>query len=431
MARVGRLVGGGFAALLIAPWLGGVVAHAASSTPPPSGDDRATSYSGNIVEQDDNKCPVPGLENDLTYPGSGIGGFTITTDAAKQNLTVSAVPTGLQIDAFVVKGGDGYNVYPSGVFSSDLPVSGLHAPLVGNPPTIVPTISHWFLCYGTADEQPPPDVTPPSATITGDCDSAEATLNAGSEATVFTVTRGGDLAGTDYPIDANGSLGVPLALDSTHSTVTVTANGQTLKTFSRDNAVCDRGSGGGGDDGNGNGGGGDQGGSGGNGAGGGSTGATVTNPATSASDACKSGITVTLSNLGATVPVTFTLTAPDGSVSTATVGANKSTTRSFAVTEDSTGTVTVAAPGLTTKTFSYHKNCVTVLGVKHVRHHHRSNRGERTKVLGNQASAAQLPFTGFNARGGLVDAGLTIGLGLALCMVAARRREPAPARRRR
>src|SRR4051812_25617131 len=141
MTRVTRLVGGGFAALLIAPWIGGVVAHASSSTPPPSGDDRATSYSGNIVEQDDNKGPVPGFEDDLTYPGSGISGFAVTTDAAKQNLTVSAVPAGVQIDAFVVKGGDGYNVYPSGVFTQGLPVNGLHAPLVGNPPTIVPTIS--------------------------------------------------------------------------------------------------------------------------------------------------------------------------------------------------------------------------------------------------------------------------------------------------
>jgi hypothetical protein len=114
------------------------------------------------------------------------------------------------------------------------------------------------------------------------------------------------------------------------------------------------------------------------------------------------------------------------------VGANQSTTRSFAVSEDTAGTVTVAAPGLASKTFTYHKDCVTVLGVKHVRHHvrhHRTNRGDRTGVL---SSGAQLPFTGFNARGGLVDGGLTIGLGLALCVIAARRREqPTPVRRRR
>jgi hypothetical protein len=418
MARVTRLVGGGFAALLIAPWLGGVVANASSSTPPLSGDIRATAVAGNATT-----CSDVGFPDDTAFgagnsSGNSGSGFTVTSDG--QNLTVSAIPANTTIDVLIVKGGDAYNEYPSGTFTT-LPTVGLHAPLVGQDKN-VPTISHWFLCSGPS--QPQPLVTPPTATSTGDCDSADIVLNAGSNATDFTVTRAGDLAGQIVPVGAGQTQHYPVSVDSTHSSATVTANGQTLDTFIRDNAVCDANNGGGG---NNNGGGGNNGGV--------SSGATVTNPAVSASKACKSGITVTLSNVGATAPVTFTLTAPDGTISTVTVGANQSASRSFGVDEDTTASVRVAAPGLDTRTVSYHKDCVTVLGVKHVRHHrhhrhHRrsSSQGERTHVLGS--SAAQLPFTGFNARRTAVDAGLTIGLGLALCLIAGRRREPAPSHRR-
>lgn len=408
-----RLVGGGFAALLISPWIGGVVADAASNPAPPSGDPRATSVAGNVVEQNDGRCPLPGLENDLTFPMSGLPGFTVTSDAENKNLTVSSVPTGLTIDAFVVKGGDGYNVYPTGTFAT-LPATGLHAPLVGNPPKNVPTISHWFLCYGQTQQQP--QVTPPTADATGDCDVADFTLSAGSNATDFVITRVGDLAGTTYSLNADDSLVVHVPLDSTHSAATATANGQTLTTFTRNNAICDagNGNGNGGSNGGGNGGGDNSG-------GGTSGGAVVTNPAVSASNACKSGITVSLSNLAATAPVVFTLTAPDGTVSTETVGAGDTTTRSFSVAEDSTGVVKVSAPGLPARTFTYDKDCVSVLGVKHTRHHtsHRATQHEQAAVIGERA---QLPFTGFNSRRTATDGALAIGLGVILCLTAGRRR---------
>lgn len=434
-----RLVGSGFAALLIAPWLGGVVANASSTATPDPGDPRATAVSGNAVT-----CADVGFPNDTLFgasdsSGNTGSGFTVTSDG--QNLTVSTVPANTTIDVLIVKGGDAYNVYPSGTFTN-LPATGLHAPLVGN--GNIGVISHWFLCYGPT----PPQVTPPTATATGDCDSADFVLTAGTNATDFTITRAGDANGTTYPLGAGQSQTVPVSLDSTHSSATATAPGLTTPvTFTRDNAICDINNGGGGDnsggggDNNGGGGdnsgGGDTNGTGGDNSGGGDTsgggtttsggtsgGAAITNPAATASNACQSGITVTLSNLGATAPVIFTLTAPDGTVSTATVGAGRSTTRSFAVTEDSTGTVTVAAPGLATKTFSYAKDCVTVLGVKHTRHHtkHKTNQGDRTNVLGQ---SAQLPFTGFNTRRTVTDGALAIGLGLALCMVAGRRRSAA------
>jgi hypothetical protein len=426
MTRAKRLAGGTIAALLIAPWLGGFVANAASTTPPPSGDPRATSVSGNAVT-----CADVGFPNDTQFgasdsSGNSGSGFTVTSDG--QNLTVSAVPADTTIDVLIVKGGDAYNVYPTGTFTT-LPATDLHAPLVGG--NNVPVISHWFLCYGPTQQQP--QVTPPSADATGDCDVADFTLNAGTDATDFVITRAGDVSGTTYSVGAGASLVVHVPLDSTHSSATATANGQTLKSFARDNAVCDNnGNGGGGGGGNG-GSGGSGGGGGGNNGGGGNTGGggtvgggtsgsgAVTHPAVSADNACKSGITVTLTNLAATAPVTFTLTAPDGSVSTVTVAANASETRSFGVAEDSTGTVTVSAPGLSTRTFTYDKDCVSVLGVKHTRHHttHQAAQHEQAAVIGE---SAELPFTGFNTWRAAAQGALLIGIGLALCLVAGRRR---------
>ena len=442
MSRAMRLVGGGFAAVLITPWIGGVVAHAASSLPPLSGDPRATSVAGNAVT-----CADVGFADDSQLgasdsSGNSGSGFTVTSD--DQNLTVSAVPADTTIDVLIVKGGDAYNVYPAGTFTT-LPATGLHAPLVGN--GNVPVISHWFLCYGPT--RPQPEVTPPSATATGDCDVADFTLDAGSNATDFVITRVGDVSGSTYSLGADDSLVVHVPLDVAHPGATATAGGTTLKTFTRDSAICDVGNGGGdtnnnggGDNNNGgggdnNGGGGDNNGGGGgnNGGGGGVTsgpgsggstsgGAVVTNPAASASNACRTGITVSLSNLAATAPVTFTLTAPDGTVSTETVDAGDTATRSFPVTEDTTGTVTVSAPGLSARTFTYAKDCVTVLGVKHTRHHatHRATQHEAAAVIGTRA---QLPFTGFNSRRTATDGALVLGLGIILCLVAGRRERSA------
>ena len=104
-----------------------------------------------------------------------------------------------------------------------------------------------------------------------------------------------------------------------------------------------------------------------------------------------------------------------------TVAANASETRSFGVAEDSTGTVTVSAPGLSTRTFTYDKDCVSVLGVKHTRHHttHQTAQHEQAAVIGE---TAELPFTGFNTWRAAAQGALLIGIGLALCLVAGRRR---------
>jgi hypothetical protein len=66
-----RVGGGALAAAVIAPWLGGAVAFAGASKPAPlSGDDRATSYSGNVTT-----CAQIGLPDD-TFISGGTGSYT-------------------------------------------------------------------------------------------------------------------------------------------------------------------------------------------------------------------------------------------------------------------------------------------------------------------------------------------------------------------
>ena len=445
MSRAMRLVIGGFAAVLITPWIGGVVANASNDTTPVSGDPRAT------VGTDKNAvtCADVGFPNDQLVgasekDGLNADGFAVSNDGTL--IDVTALPAGVSVDVFVVKGADAYNLYPGSLFTS-LPVNDMHAPInaSGGPAGV----SHWFLCYGAT----PPVITPPAATSTGDCDGADLTLNAGTLPAVFTVDRAGDATGQTYSLAGGASQVVHVTLDAVHSSVSAAAGGPALTTFTRANDICDRDDNGGGGDNNGNGGGdnngnggggdnnggGDNGNGGGNGGGGGVTsgpgptggsggstsgGAVVTNPAVSASNACRTGITVSLSNLAATAPVSFTLTAPDGTVSTETVDAGDTATRSFPVTEDTTGTLTVSAPGLPARTFTYAKDCVTVLGVKHTRHHatHRATQHEAAAVIGTRA---QLPFTGFNSRRTATDGALVLGLGIILCLVAGRRERSA------
>ena len=430
MTRWSRLLAGGIAAIAIAgtaPWLAG--AAGASQNTPPSGDTRATVVSGNAVT-----CADVGFPNDQQVgasdsSGATGAGFTVTSDG--QYLTLTTIPAGVQVDTLIVKGGDAYNQYASSWLVEG--ANGFHAPLVGGGKN-VPTISHWFLCYGPSSPTPP--VTAPSATAqNGDCNGVDLVLAAGSSDTTFLVTRAGDASGASYPVGAGQSQTVHVTLDSTHPSVSVTVGGVTVGNGYTRGADCDTSNGGGGNNGGGNNGGGNNGG--GNNTGGGTTGGTTTggtttggstsgggtaapvaNPGASATHACTSGITLTLTNVGGTAPVTFTLTAPNGSTSTVTLQPNQSATKTFAVAEDTTGHVTASAPGLT-RTFSYHKNCTQVLGVKHVRH----SKSEGAVVLGlRKSKGAVLPFTGFDARSIALDAQLLIMAGGVACWAGRRRR---------
>jgi hypothetical protein len=374
MRTIPRLAGGLALAVVLTPWLAGSASAGASKSPPPSGDERATSYSGNVTT-----CGQIGLGDATQLGDDGSGalsqdGFVVGSDG--QNLDVTAVPADKQILALVVKGGDGFNLYGAGVFTS-LPASGLHAPLVGNPPKNIPTISHWFLCYGPADENPPPVFVAPTASIDGTCSGATLTLDAGSDDTTFTISRAGDNADTTQDVTANGEGTAHVDLDADHPSVTVSADETELGTFTR-SGDCD-------------------------------TTPPESNPTVSFSHSCKGGIGVTLGNMDGTAPATFTVTTPSGTVQHVQVRPESIVRKSYTVKEDTTGVVKVVAPGLNQRAFSYHKNCTTVLGEKVVK---------TPKPKG----PAVLPFTGSPTDELLGAAAMSVGVGMLLTVAARRRR---------
>jgi len=377
-ARFARIAGGALVATVIAPWLGGGLAFAGASKPaPPSGDERATSFSGNVTT-----CAQIGLGDD-TLIGGGTGDFTadgydIQSDGT--NLTVNAVADGQQIDALVVKGGDGYNIYAASVFAQ-LPVSGLHAPLVGNPPDNVPTISHWFACTGPADENPPPVFVAPTGTVTGDCDNATVDVAAGSDDTTFVIDHDGTTQQDEVAAGNGDEVVIPWSGDSTVSVSVLDGEG-TLDTADRDSAACDNVE-------------------------------PVTNPAVSFANACKTGISVTLSNMNlddtTNDDVTFTVVSPRGKTKHVNVRADQLVKLVFPVVEDTTATVTVSAPGLSATSHSFKKDCAAVLGEKVV------------KPPAVQGEQEQLPFTGLPASVAAYVAGLMLAVGGALTALGRRR----------
>ena len=378
-ARLTRFAGGALIVTAITPWLGGVALAGASKPAPPTGDDRSgvTAYSGNVTT-----CAQIGM-SDATQIGGGTGSYTaggwdIASDGT--NLTVNAVAEGQQIDALVVKGGDGYNIYDASFFAAnELPVGDIHAPLVGNPPKNVPTISHWFACTGPADENPPPVVVDPTATVTPTCDAATVDVSAGSDATTFVISQTGKADVQDaVAANAGDEVVVPWSGSDTVSVSVLDGEG-TLASATRDSETCD-------------------------------VTPPTANPAVSFSNACTSGISVVLKNMDATAPVTFSVTH-NGATRQVTVRADSMRRIQYAVAEDTTGTVTVTAPGLSKTTHSYAKNCTKVLGEKVVK-------TPKPQVQGEQA---QLPFTGMPAGMATIIAILMLTVGAALSVVGRRR----------
>src|SRR3954468_763944 len=168
-ARLMRFAGGALVATAIAPWLGGTVAFAANQPLIP-GDPRATAVPGNIHDDPEHAgtiCEQLGFPTDTEVGADNAAGYDandIRFDSDGTYLDAVSVPAGKVIDVVVVKAGDFYNRYDASVFAT-LPVTGRHGPLVGQAEN-VPTISHWAACIGDA----PQESTPPSGTVTGDCD---------------------------------------------------------------------------------------------------------------------------------------------------------------------------------------------------------------------------------------------------------------------
>jgi len=116
-------------------------------------DPRATFHDGNVTTCSDVNLPndVQAGSNSASSFSDGIVSGTVTNGG--QDLQVSVLH-GVTVDAVVVKGGNGYNVYtqpkylPPTLASPQNYISALNNG--GN----IPTISHWFVCYGGAAQTP-------------------------------------------------------------------------------------------------------------------------------------------------------------------------------------------------------------------------------------------------------------------------------------
>ena len=271
-----------------------------SKTPPPSGDVRATSVIGN-----ETTCAGVGLPGDTQIGGDNSAGYNqdgwlVTNDGTFVNIVT--IPSGVQIDATIVKGTDAYNVYPPTALTQ------LHAPIAGNSGGPA-TVSHWFICAGAAGSPSPSDstsasVSPSSSTSTSVSPSSSTSTSVSpTDSTSVSPTESTSVSPTEstsvLPTETERPLTDPAVTFSTACKTGITA---LLSNMNADNTT--------------------------------------------------------------NTPVTFTVTGPDGTVQTVTVLADHIVKLKFPVKEDTTGVVSVQAPGLAKHTKSYVKNCTTVLGEK-------------------------------------------------------------------
>jgi hypothetical protein len=166
-----------------------------SDPPPPSGDDRATSYAGNATT-----CADAKLAGEIILKDDSPEGQYLT-------LKTSDIPEGFELTGTVIKGGNGFNVYPPQYLTD------LHAPLVGQNGN-VPDMSHWFACGVKSEESSTPS-TPPSSPSSEPSSPNSSPSNPGSSSSApavggNTVVSGDDLAATGF--SATGPLVGGLAL---------------------------------------------------------------------------------------------------------------------------------------------------------------------------------------------------------------------------
>jgi hypothetical protein len=153
-----RVVGAVSAVALVAGLTVALTAGSAGAASP--SDPRADFHSGNVVN-----CGQIGLPDDTLAFANGTGSIDdgnvsgVVVNGTTVNVDDPA--PGVVIHAVVVKGGPAYNVYST---NSGTP-PGNHVPPAEDLPTEyisplngggnVPTVSHWFICYG--GEVPPPE----------------------------------------------------------------------------------------------------------------------------------------------------------------------------------------------------------------------------------------------------------------------------------
>lgn len=159
-----------------------------------------------------------------------------------EELNVTILGSSVVIDAVVVKGGNGYNVYsdPSVLPPALQPPQHYISPF--NNGGNVPAISHWFICYHEGETPtegaleisktvvPPVDTTavvPTSFSVHVACDSGDfdVTVAEGSPATITGLPDGDTCVVTETSVLPAGS-GVPVYDPATASTdgVTITAD---------------------------------------------------------------------------------------------------------------------------------------------------------------------------------------------------------------
>jgi hypothetical protein len=129
---------------------------AAADTP---SDARATFHEGNATTCDDvgfGDSVQVGADGNASASDSEVSGVVVTNAGTIQpgqgeEVDVTILGSNVVIDAVVVKGGNGYNVYddPSVLPPSLQPPQHYISPLNGG--GNVPAVSHWFICYHLAE----------------------------------------------------------------------------------------------------------------------------------------------------------------------------------------------------------------------------------------------------------------------------------------
>ncbi|WIX82045.1 LPXTG cell wall anchor domain-containing protein [Amycolatopsis carbonis] len=128
-----------------------------------SDDTRANPVGANVTT-----CAGAHLPGTLVTQEDAASVFTFTGGTTKDKyLNITKVADGVTVEAVVVKGGDGYNVYEPGKreLATTPPWEKLRSPLNGGGQQA--TISHWFACIGkTAQPTETTQPTKPSETPT-------------------------------------------------------------------------------------------------------------------------------------------------------------------------------------------------------------------------------------------------------------------------
>jgi hypothetical protein len=146
---------------IVALAIGTTVVFSGVATADSPSDERATFHDGNIQVGDCEGVGFPdsdflGVDGNSSDSDSNVSGDVATNAGSVQpgtgqELNVTILGTNVVIDAVVVKGGNGYNVYddPSVLPPALQPPQHYISPLNGG--GNVPGISHWFVCYHTEE----------------------------------------------------------------------------------------------------------------------------------------------------------------------------------------------------------------------------------------------------------------------------------------